>query len=206
MPTSLDLLLNDIRACRHCDAVLPLGPRPVVQAGRTARLLIVGQAPGTRVHTTGLPFNDPSGDRLRDWLGLDRDIFYDPSRVAIVPMGFCYPGKQGGGDAPPRLECAILWRQRLLAELPEIRLTLLIGQYAQAWHLGDRRKKTLTETVRAWREYLPTQFVLPHPSPRNAGWFARNPWFAEEALPDLRQAVQQAMADTTDQTRDQKRT
>jgi len=204
MSTSLDLLLNDIRACQHCDALLPLGPRPVVQAERTARLLIAGQAPGTRVHASGLPFDDPSGDRLRDWLGLDRDTFYDPSQVAIIPMGFCYPGKRGGGDAPPRPECAALWRQRLLAELPDIRLTLLIGQYAQAWHLGDRRQKTLTDTVRAWRDYLPTQFVLPHPSPRNAGWFARNPWFTEEALPYLREAVRQALSDTPAQPHQQK--
>ncbi|MDN0077103.1 uracil-DNA glycosylase family protein [Crenobacter sp. SG2303] len=194
MATALDQLLDDIRACRHCEAVLPLGPHPVVQASPTARLLIVGQAPGTRVHATGIPFNDPSGDRLRDWLGLDRTTFYDPAQVAIVPMAFCYPGKKGSGDAPPRPECAALWRQRLLAELPEIRLTLLIGQYAQAWHLGALRKKTLTDTVRAWRDYLPSQFVLPHPSPRNIGWFARNPWFAQETIPALRAAVRLAMA------------
>nr|WP_294864672.1 uracil-DNA glycosylase family protein [uncultured Pseudogulbenkiania sp.] len=191
----LDTLLAEIRACRHCEAQLPLGPRPVVQAAATARILLVGQAPGVRVHQTGLPFNDPSGDRLRRWLDLDRDAFYDPTRLAIVPMGFCYPGKQGSGDAPPRPECAALWRQRLLAQLPDIRLTLLIGQYAQAWHLGKRRKKTLTDTVKAWREYQPAFFVLPHPSPRNVRWFASNPWFDDEVVPALRAAVHAALAD-----------
>ncbi|BAK76381.1 uracil-DNA glycosylase superfamily protein [Pseudogulbenkiania sp. NH8B] len=190
----LDTLLAEIRACRHCEAQLPLGPRPVVQAAATARILLVGQAPGVRVHQTGLPFNDPSGDRLRRWLDLDRDAFYDPTRLAIVPMGFCYPGKQGSGDAPPRPECAALWRQHLLAQLPDIRLTLLIGQYAQAWHLGKRRKKTLTDTVKAWREYQPDFFVLPHPSPRNVRWFASNPWFDDEVVPALRAAVHAALA------------
>lgn len=191
--TDLDALLADIRSCRHCEPHLPLGPRPVVQAAATARILLVGQAPGVRVHQTGLPFNDPSGDRLRRWLDMDRATFYDPSRLAIVPMGFCYPGKQGSGDAPPRPECAPLWRRRLLDQLPNIRLTLLIGQYAQAWHLAERRKKTLTDTVKAWREYQPDLFVLPHPSPRNVRWFVTNPWFEDEVLPALRAAVTAAL-------------
>ena len=191
---SLDILLADIRACHHCEPHLPLGPRPVVQAAATARILLVGQAPGVRVHETGLPFNDPSGDRLRRWLEMDRDTFYDPARLAIVPMGFCYPGKQGSGDAPPRPECAALWREPLLAQLPNIRLTLLIGQYAQAWHLGTRRKKTLTDTVKAWRDYQPELFVLPHPSPRNIRWFVSNPWFEDEVVPELRAAVAKALS------------
>ncbi|WP_024302315.1 uracil-DNA glycosylase family protein [Pseudogulbenkiania sp. MAI-1] len=193
MTTELDALLAEVRACRHCEPHLPLGPRPVLQASATARILLVGQAPGVRVHETGLPFNDPSGDRLRRWLDMDRDTFYDPGRLAIVPMGFCYPGKQGSGDAPPRPECAALWRRRLLEQLPEIRLTLLIGQYAQAWHLGARRKKTLTDTVKAWREYHPELFVLPHPSPRNIRWFVGNPWFEDEVVPELRAAIAKAL-------------
>lgn len=193
--TKLDALLADIRSCQHCAPHLPLGPRPVVQTATAARILLVGQAPGVRVHQTGLPFNDPSGDRLRRWLDMDRDTFYDPTRLAIVPMGFCYPGKQGSGDAPPRPECAVLWRRQLLAQLSEIRLTLLIGQYAQAWHLGTRRKKTLTDTVKAWREYQPDIFVLPHPSPRNIRWFVTNPWFEDEVVPVLRAAVHEALAD-----------
>lgn len=191
--TELDALLADIRACQHCAPHLPLGPRPVLQAATTARILLVGQAPGVRVHQTGLPFNDPSGDRLRRWLDMDRDTFYDPARLTIVPMGFCYPGKQGSGDAPPRPECAPLWRRQLLTQLPEIRLTLLIGQYAQAWHLGTQRKKTLTDTVKAWREYQPDIFVLPHPSPRNIRWFVTNPWFEDEVVPELRTTVAKAL-------------
>lgn len=187
-PDALAALLADIRACRVC-ADLPLGPRPVLRAAATARILIVGQAPGTRVHATGIPWNDPSGERLRAWLALDRDTFYDEARVAIVPMGFCYPGRAGGGDAPPRPECAATWRTRLLALLPEVRLTLLIGQYAQAWHLGERRKATLGATVAAWREFAPTHFPTPHPSPRNLRWFRTHPWFEAEVVPELRARV-----------------
>ncbi|MFQ6017919.1 MAG: uracil-DNA glycosylase family protein, partial [Kiloniellaceae bacterium] len=152
----LDALLREVRACRVCAAHLPLGPRPVLRARATARLLIVGQAPGTRVHETGIPWNDPSGDRLRAWLDLGRETFYDEARIAIVPMGFCYPGRNPrGGDNPPRPECAPLWHPPLLAALPKIALTLLVGTYAQAFYLGRRRKKTMTETVKAWRDYLP---------------------------------------------------
>ena len=186
---ALDALLDSIRACRLCEAHLPLGPRPVVRASTTARLLIVGQAPGTRVHASGIPWDDASGRRLRDWLQLAPDTFYDESRVAIVPMGFCYPGKAGSGDAPPRTECRATWHPQLLPLLPGVGLTLLIGQYAQAYFLGDRRKATLTDTVRAWRDYAPTIVPLPHPSPRNVGWFKANPWFDADVLPFVRERV-----------------
>ncbi|MDA1107201.1 MAG: uracil-DNA glycosylase family protein [Proteobacteria bacterium] len=192
MPRSarhLHQLLTEVRACRACEAHLPLGPRPIVRASTTARLLIVGQAPGTRVHATGLSWNDPSGDRLRAWMGVDRETFYDEARIAVLPMGFCYPGKGKGGDLPPRPECAELWRAPLHAALPQIEFTLLIGQYAQRHYLGKRRKPTLTETVRAWREYLPHYLPLPHPSPRNLMWLRRNPWFECEVVPVLREKV-----------------
>ena len=183
-------LLQRIRACRLCAAHLPLGPRPVLRSRASARLLIVGQAPGTRVHASGIPWNDPSGERLRAWLGIDRDAFYDEARVAIVPMGFCYPGKGRSGDLPPRAECAQTWHPQLLPQLPRIELTLLIGQYAQRYFLGTARGDDLTATVRAYRDYLPRCLPLPHPSPRNIGWFRRNPWFETEVLPTLRRRVQ----------------
>lgn len=165
-------------------------PRPVVRGRPAARLLIAGQAPGMRVFQTGIPFNDPSGDRLRQWLGIDRDTFYDEARVAILPMGFCYPGTFArGGDRPPRPECAPAWRERLLAGLPGISLTLAIGAYAQAWHLGAENGPNLTQTVQAYRRHLPRVFPLPHPSWRNNAWLSRNPWFEAQALPDLRAAV-----------------
>jgi uracil-DNA glycosylase len=179
-------LLQEVRACRVCAEHLPLGPRPVLRASRTARLLIIGQAPGTRVHATGIPWNDPSGDRLRDWLQLDRDQFYDESRIAIIPMGLCYPGKGSSGDLPPRPECAPLWHDRLLQALPELRLRLLIGKYAQDYYLGTRRQ-SLAETVRQYRDYLPDYFPLPHPSPRNIRWFRTHPWFEAEVIPALRE-------------------
>jgi uracil-DNA glycosylase len=182
--------LEQARACRVCEAHLPHAPRPVLRAGTGARLLIVGQAPGTRVHATGVPWNDPSGDRLRDWLGMDRAAFYDEGRVAIVPMGLCYPGRDAkGGDRPPRRECAPLWHPRLRGLLPGVRLTLLIGQYAQRYYLGSRRRASLTGTVAAWRDYLPDFLPLPHPSWRNNAWIRKNPWFADELLPALRARV-----------------
>jgi len=188
--TDLDRLLADIRACRVCESSLPLGPRPTLRASTAARVTIIGQAPGTRVHETGIPWNDRSGDRLREWLGLDRDAFYDESRIAIVPMGFCYPGVDAnGGDAPPRPECAPLWHARLRALLPKVELTLLVGSYAQAWYLGNRRAGTMTETVARWRDYLPDFFPTPHPSWRNTAWLRRNPWFADEAVPALRRRL-----------------
>ena len=195
MTTPLDRLLAEIRACRICEAHLPLGPRPVVQASATSRLLIVSQAPGRKVHETGIPFNDPSGDRLRGWLGIGRDTFYDAGRVAIAPMGFCFPGTGKGGDLPPRPECAPAWHPRLFPLLAEVRLTLAIGQYAQAGLIGERRGRTLTDTVQAWREHLARGVLpLPHPSPRNRLWLARNPWFETELLPVLRERVASALA------------
>lgn len=186
---SLDQLVAEIRACQLCADHLPLEPRPVLRVSPTARLLIVGQAPGRRVHETGIPWNDPSGDRLRAWLAMDRSRFYDARHIAIVPTGLCYPGSGARGDAPPRPECAPLWHPRLLALMPHIGLTLLVGQYAQAYYLGARRKRSLRETVAACREYLPDYFPLPHPSPRNQLWLKQNPWFEEEVLPLLRERV-----------------
>ncbi|MBL1375959.1 uracil-DNA glycosylase family protein [Zobellella iuensis] len=188
----MDQLLQEIRACRLCEAFLPLGPRPVVQLGAEARILIIGQAPGTRVHQTGIPWNDPSGDTLRKWLEVSREQFYDPERFAIMPMGFCYPGRGKSGDLPPRPECAPTWHQRIRAALPRIELTLLIGQYAQHYYLG-KRYRTLTETVRHWREFAPSRLPLPHPSPRNRRWLRDNPWFEQEELPALRARVHQVL-------------
>lgn len=191
LPTSESLtsLLQQVRSCTLCAAALPCGPRPVLQVHSEARLLIAGQAPGRRVHETGLPFNDPSGDRLRSWLGIDRETFYRDPRIAIIPMGFCYPGTGKSGDLPPRPECAEAWRGPLIEQLPHLELTLAIGQYAQHWHLPER-ERNLTETVRNWRACWPRVMPLPHPSPRNNLWLRRNPWFEEEVLPVLRQRVQ----------------
>jgi len=183
-------LLREVRACRVCAADLPLGPRPVLRAKASARLLIIGQAPGTKVHESGIPWNDRSGDRLRDWLRLDRDAFYDDSRIAIVPMGFCYPGiDENGGDHPPRRECAPLWHTRVLQRLPNIELTLLVGSYAQKYYLGDGCGPTMTETVRRRHGHADHFIPLPHPSWRNTGWLKRNPWFDAELLPELRKRV-----------------
>jgi uracil-DNA glycosylase len=187
---ALARLLAEVRACTLCAAHLPLGPRPVVRGRASARLLITSQAPGTRVHETGLSFNDRSGDRLREWLGVDRDTFYDERRIAIVPMGFCYPGRlPKGGDRPPRPECAPLWHARLFAHFPDVELHLLVGSYAIAYHLGTRAKASMSETVAHWRDYLPRYLPLPHPSWRTTMWEKRNPWFAAELLPALRRRV-----------------
>lgn len=188
--TRLAALLRTVRACTICAPHLPLGPRPVLRASSTARVLIVGQAPGTKVHASGVPWDDRSGDRLRAWLAMERDTFYDESRIAIVPMGFCYPGKAGSGDAPPRRECAPAWHSKLLAMMPAVKLTLLVGQYAQREYLGTR---DLTDVVRRWREHDPRFLPLPHPSPRNVAWFVRNPWFEDELLPVLRERVAAAL-------------
>ena len=188
-------LLSEVRACRVCQEHLPLGPRPVLRAHVDARILIVGQAPGTKVHETGIPWNDPSGDRLRDWMNLDRDSFYDERRFAIIPIGYCYPGRGASGDLPPRRECAELWLSRLLAELPNIGLTLLIGHYAQAHYLGADRGSGVAETVRQWQSYLPEFLPLPHPSPRNIGWFRRHPWFETRVVPALRMRLRQIYTD-----------
>jgi uracil-DNA glycosylase len=186
---TLEALLGAVRACRACAAHLPLGPRPVLRAGASARILVVGQAPGVRVHTTGIPWDDPSGERLRAWMGVDRDGFYDESRIAIIPMGYCYPGRGKGGDMPPRRECATLWLDQLLARLPRIELTLLIGQYAQRHFLGRRRKRSLAATVRAWPEYAPQYMPLPHPSPRNRPWLNDHPWLERQLVPVLRARI-----------------
>jgi uracil-DNA glycosylase len=187
-------LLAEARGCQICAAFLPQGPRPVLRMAASARLLIIGQAPGRRVHETGIPWNDPSGDRLREWLELDRERFYDETRIAIMPMGFCFPGTDPkGGDRPPRPECAPHWHARLRALLPAVGLTLLVGSYAQAHYLGKRRQATMTETVRGFRDYLPEFVALPHPSWRNSGWLKRNPWFERELLPELRARVAAAL-------------
>jgi uracil-DNA glycosylase len=190
---ALDALLGQIRACRLCEAHLPLGPRPILRARASARLLIVGQAPGTKAHESGIPWNDASGIRLRHWLGIEREAFYDEDRIAIVPMGFCYPGKGESGDLPPRPECGATWHGQLLPRLPDVRLTLLIGHHAQNHFLGPSRARTLTDTVRNFRAYLPAAIPLPHPSPRNTLWLKANPWFEDEVLPALRTAVAEVL-------------
>ncbi|MFD2176945.1 uracil-DNA glycosylase family protein [Veronia pacifica] len=190
--TSLSQILTEVRSCEHCKASLPLGPRPIVQARETARLLIIGQAPGTRVHASGIPWDDPSGDRLRAWLEMDKSQFYDAEQVAIMPMGFCYPGRGRSGDLPPMPDCAPLWHQRIKEQLPDIKLTLLIGQYAQRYYLNDK-PKTLTETVMQYERWLPDFIALPHPSPRNNLWLAKNPWFESKTLPTLRQQISQLL-------------
>jgi uracil-DNA glycosylase len=189
--TALDQAAAEARACTICAADLPLGPRPVFRVSATARVLIIGQAPGTKVHETGIPWNDPSGDRLRAWLNFDRDAFYDTARIAILPVGLCYPGRlPGGGDAPPRPGCAALWHPRLVPLMPAIRLTLLVGSHAQALALGPG---PMTERVRAFRDHLPARFPLPHPSWRTVAWERRNPWFAADVLPALRAALAAAL-------------
>ena len=185
----LDTLVAEIRGCRVCP--LPHEPRPIVWVHPDARILIAGQAPGRRVHESGVPWDDPSGDRLRQWLGLGREAFYTRENIAVAAMGFCYPGTGKSGDLPPRPECAQHWRQPLLDFLPNIALMLVIGQYAHAWHLGKRQKGSLTDTVKNWKDYWPDILALPHPSPRNNMWLRRNPWFEEEILPVLKDRVAQ---------------
>ena len=187
-PLQLHDLLREVRACRRCEDSLVLGPNPVLSVSASARIMIIGQAPGTRVHATGIPWNDPSGDRLRAWMQVDREIFYDSSRIAIMPMGFCYPGKGKSGDLAPRPECAPQWHQSILEQLPGIELTLLIGSYAQNYYL-DRRYKSLTERVAAWRDYLPDYIPLVHPSPRNTYWLQQHPWFDAELVPGMREII-----------------
>jgi uracil-DNA glycosylase len=192
---SLADLLHEVRQCRACEGQLPLGPRPVLQVGTHARILIVGQAPGKAVHLSGIPWNDASGETLRRWMGITAETFYDTEKVAIIPMGYCYPGRGISGDLPPQRECAELWLDKLLAHLQEVRLTLLIGQYAQKHFLGANRKASLTATVEAWQSYAPAFFPLPHPSPRNTPWLRRHPWFEERLLPELRNRVAEALGD-----------
>ena len=187
---SLTRILREVRACRICEADLPFGPRPIVQLARTARLLIISQAPGSKVHQSGIPWSDVSGDRLRDWLKLDRAVFYDKARVAILPMGFCYPGVgDNGADKPPRPECAPHWHERLLKHLPDLQLTLLVGQYAHRHYLGTERKNSMTENVKAFSQHGPQFFPLPHPSWRSVIWMRKHPWFEETIIPRLRKAV-----------------
>jgi uracil-DNA glycosylase len=187
-------LLAEVRACQIC-ADLPHGPRPVLQASPHARILIAGQAPGRKVHESGTPFDDQSGARLRQWMGIGPEVFYDPTEIAILPMGFCYPGAGKAGDLAPRPECAPHWRQRLLAGLPAIQLTLVMGRHAQHYHVPDNPHADLTATVRAWREFWPRVLPLPHPSPRNNIWLRKNPWFEEQLLPELRRAVRTILSD-----------
>lgn len=191
---STSLVVAEARACTLCARSLPHAPRPILRAGKGARIVIIGQAPGAKVHASGVPWQDDSGDHLLEWLAVERATFEDPELFAVLPMGFCYPGSKAGGDLPPRPECAPAWHARLLSTLPNASLTLLVGQYAQAYHLGDRRKDTLTATVRSFASYLPSHLPLPHPSWRSKLWMKKNPWFENEVLPILRTNVKLAIA------------
>ena len=183
-------VLSEIKQCTICAANLELGPRPVLSADVDSKIVIIGQAPGTKVHASGIPWDDPSGKQLRKWLGVSDADFYDPKKFAIVPMGFCYPGKGKSGDLPPRSECAPQWHESLFDNMPNVELVILIGMYAQNYYLQKTAKKTLTETVRNYKEYLPNYFVLPHPSPRNRFWLTKNPWFEKEVLPELQKTIE----------------
>ncbi len=190
----LESLLANVRNCRECSEKLPFSPRPVLVADVTSPILIIGQAPGKRVHESGIPWNDPSGDRLRTWMGIDSATFYNKSLISIIPMGFCYPGTGKSGDLPPRPECAKLWHSSLMTMLTSLKLTLLVGNYAQRYYLAeDRKKTTLTQTVADWKKYCPKYLPLPHPSPRNNLWLRRNPWFVDEVVPYLRKQVRQIL-------------
>lgn len=186
---ALARLLQDVRSCRLCEAILPLGPRPIVAVSQHARILIIGQAPGTKVHSSGIAWNDPSGDRLRRWLNLSHDVFYDTNQIGIMPMGFCYPGRGRSGDLPPRSECAPAWHKRILDHLPNIRLTLLIGSYAVNYYLKDFRSKTLKDTIARWHEMPDCFLALPHPSPRNTKYIRDNSWFETDLVPELQKRV-----------------
>jgi uracil-DNA glycosylase len=191
MTRKLKNLLIEVRSCTLCEEHLPSGPRPILQVNSRAKILIAGQAPGRKVHETGIPFDDPGGERLRDWLGVDNNVFYDETKIALLPMGFCFLGSGKSGDLPPRPECADAWREKLLSSLPEIELTILIGQYAQKYHLGVLQKKNLTETVLSWKGYWKKGLLpLPHPSPRNNIWLQKNSWFENDILPTLKLKVQ----------------
>ena len=191
--TKFESLLAEVKDCTICASDLALGPRPVVQASASARILIAGQAPGRKVHLSGIPFDDASGDRLREWMGITREVFYNPELIAIVPMGFCFPGTGKSGDLPPRAECAPAWRDQILSYLDQLRMTLVIGQYAQKFHFSTERI-SVTDRVKTWRSLSPTYFPLPHPSPRNNIWLRKNPWFEEELLPDLRTEIQDVLS------------
>lgn len=190
MSETIETLFREIRACTYCAENLPMGPCPVVRGSASARVCIIGQAPGVRVHRSGVPWDDPGGKRLRGWLGVDNHTFYDETRFAITPIGFCYPGTmENGGDYPPRKECAPLWHAPVIDALENVELTLLVGSYAQAYYLGKSRRKTMTETVRSWRDYGPDILPTPHPSWRTTGWQKKNPWFDDEILPEIRRRV-----------------
>jgi uracil-DNA glycosylase len=191
--TVFSRLLAEVRACMICAEHLPLGPRPVVQIHPNAKILIAGQAPGRKVHESGVPFDDASGNRLREWLGVTREAFYDPQQFAILPMGFCFPGTGKSGDLPPRPECEPAWRKQLLEQLHDVQMTLVLGKYAQDYHFG-KSKSSLTELVKSWRTFWPDKVPLPHPSPRNNIWLRRNPWFEAELLPSLRKRVSEVLA------------
>ncbi len=193
MPT-FTTLLSEVRACTICKSELPLGPRPVLQLHPNARVLIAGQAPGKRVHESGVPFDDASGKRLREWMGVTTEVFYDPRQIAILPMGFCYPGSGRSGDLPPRPECEPAWRKQLLGYLGQVEITIVLGQYAQAYHFGNKRV-AVTELVKSWRTYWPRLIPLPHPSPRNNIWLRRNPWFEVEVLPALQRRIAEVLAE-----------
>ncbi len=190
--TSYSSLLTEVRACTICEPYLPLGPRPVLQLHPNARILIAGQAPGRKVHDSGVPFDDASGNRLREWLGVTREEFYNPEKIAILPMGFCFPGSGKSGDLPPRPECAPAWREQLLGQLRDLALTLVLGKYAQAYHFGESNT-SVTELVKSWDTYWPNLVPLPHPSPRNNPWLRKNPWFETDLLPSLRQRVAEVL-------------
>jgi len=193
IPVTLEMLVDDIRECKLCEPELPLGARPVFQVNKKAKILVAAQAPGTKVHATGIPFNDPSGDRLRGWMNLSREVFYNPEKLAIVPMGFCYPGRGKSGDLPPRKECAQTWRAALLNLLPNIEFTLVVGRYAFAYHL-PARAGNLTDNVKSWAVDWPHTLLLPHPSPRNNIWLKKNPWFEAELVPRLKVRVSEILS------------
>lgn len=189
----MEKLLSEIRACTICKEGLPLGPRPIISAHPNSKIALIGQAPGSKVHATGVPWDDPSGKQLRKWLGVTDEAFYDERFFALIPMGFCYPGKGKSGDLPPRPECAPRWHDPVMEQLSSLEVIVLIGQYAQQYYLGDKKKQNLTETVRSYKTYLPKFFVLPHPSPRNRFWLQKNPWFEKEVLPTLKNIVSECV-------------
>ena len=195
MTSTFNNIVNEVRACTLCSSHLPLPAKPIIQHHSSAQILIAGQAPGIKAHNSGIPFDDASGNRLREWMGIDKTLFYNPEKIAILPMSFCYPGSGKSGDLAPRPECALQWRIRLLEQLPNIQLTLLVGQYAHRWHLENNRKENLTETVKAWQVYWPNILPLPHPSPRNNRWLKNNPWFAKDVVPVLKLEINRILYD-----------